>query len=139
MATIDAEFSGRMRGPSMTIWLVGTTVMVFLLWAKFAWIDEIVRAKGEVVSASRPQIIQNLEGGILAELLVSEGDIVQTGDVIVRLRGTGFQTSVADLEDQVLAAEIRRLRLEAELAGAFDFEVPVEIAARVLLLPSAHF
>jgi len=139
MATIDAEFSGRMRGSSMTIWLVGTTVMVFLLWAKFAWIDEIVRAKGEVVSASRPQIIQNLEGGILAELLVSEGDIVQTGDVIVRLRGTGFQTSVADLEDQVLAAEIRRLRLEAELAGAFDFEVPVEIAARVLLLPSAHF
>jgi adhesin transport system membrane fusion protein len=130
MATIDAEFSGRMRGSSMTIWLVGTTVMVFLLWAKFAWIDEIVRAKGEVVSASRPQIIQNLEGGILAELLVSEGDIVQTGDVIVRLRGTGFQTSVADLEDQVLAAEIRRLRLEAELAGAFDFEVPVEIAAR---------
>jgi len=139
MATIDAEFSGRMRGSSMTIWLVGTTVMVFLLWAKFAWIDEIVRANGEVVSASRPQIIQNLEGGILAELLVSEGDIVQTGDVIVRLRGTGFQTSVADLEDQVLAAEIRRLRLEAELAGAFDFEVPVEIAARVLLLPSAHF
>ena len=130
MATIDAEFSGRMRGSSMTIWLVGTTVMVFLLWAKFAWIDEIVRANGEVVSASRPQIIQNLEGGILAELLVSEGDIVQTGDVIVRLRGTGFQTSVADLEDQVLAAEIRRLRLEAELAGAFDFEVPVEIAAR---------
>ena len=54
MATIDAEFSGRMRGSSMTIWLVGTTVMVFLLWAKFAWIDEIVRANGEVVSASRP-------------------------------------------------------------------------------------
>ena len=77
-----------------------------------------------------PQIIQNLEGGILAELLVSEGDIVQTGDVLVRLRGTGFQTSVADLEDQILAAEIRRLRLVAEMEGAFDFDVPDEIAAR---------
>lgn len=130
MATIDAEFSGRMRGSSMTIWLVGATVLVFLLWAKFAWIDEIVRANGEVVSASRPQIIQNLEGGILAELLVSEGDIVQTGDVIAKLRGTGFQTSVADLEDQILSAEIRRLRLEAEIQGAFDFEVPAQIANR---------
>jgi len=130
MATIDAEFSGRMRGPSMTIWLVGATVLVFLLWAKFAWLDEIVRADGEIVSASRPQIIQNLEGGILAELLVSEGDIVQTGDVLARLRGTGFQTSVADLEDQILAAEIRRLRLEAEMEGAFDFTVPFEIAER---------
>ena len=130
MATIDAEFSGRMRGSSMTIWLVGATVLLFIIWAKFALLDEIVRADGEVVSASKPQIIQNLEGGILAELLVSEGDIVQTGDVLVRLRGTGFQTSVADLEDQVLAAEIRRLRLVAEMEGAFDFEVPDEIASR---------
>lgn len=129
MATIDAEFSGRMRGSSMTIWLVGATVLLFIIWAKFAWLDEIVRADGEVVSASKPQIIQNLEGGILAELLVSEGDIVQTGDVLVRLRGTGFQTSVADLEDQILAAEIRRLRLVAEMEGAFDFDVPDEIAA----------
>ena len=130
MATIDAEFSDRMRGSSMTIWLVGATVLVFLVWAKFAWIDEIIRANGEVVSASRPQIIQNLEGGILAELLVSEGDIVQPGDVLVRLRGTGFKTSVTDLEDQILSAEVRRIRLEAEIAGAFEFTVPPEIAAR---------
>ncbi|MFT4743216.1 MAG: adhesin transport system membrane fusion protein [Yoonia sp.] len=130
MATIDAEFSGRMRGSSVTIWLVGATVLIFLLWAKFASLDEIVRANGELVSASRPQIIQNLEGGILAELLVSEGDIVQPGDVLARLRGTGFQTSVADLEDQILSAEIRRLRLEAEIGGAFDFSVPVAIARR---------
>jgi adhesin transport system membrane fusion protein len=130
MATIEAEFSGRMRGSSLTIWLVGATVVIFLLWAKFASLDEIVRANGELVSASRLQIIQNLEGGILAELLVSEGDIVQTGDVLARLRGTGFQTSVADLEDQIISAEIRRLRLEAEIAGAFDFSVPVEIAQR---------
>lgn len=130
MATVDAEFSGEMRGSSMVIWLVAATVLIFILWAKFAWVDEIVRAQGEVVSASRPQIIQNLEGGILAELLVSEGDVVQQGDVIARLRGTGFETNVADLSDQILAADIRRMRLEAEIAGAFDFEVPVAIMAR---------
>lgn len=130
MATVDAEFSGKMQGSSMTIWLVGATVLVFLAWAKFAFLDEIVRAEGEVVSASRPQIIQNLEGGILAELLVGEGEIVEQGQVIAKLRGTNFLTSVADLEDQILALEVRRLRLEAEIAGAYEFAVPSEIAER---------
>lgn len=130
MATVDAEFSGDVKGSSLTIWLVAATVLVFLTWAKFAFLDEIVRAEGEVVSASRPQIIQNLEGGILAELLVAEGDVVAQGDVIAKLRGTNFLTSVADLEDQILAAEVRRLRLEAEIAGAYEFDVPADIAAR---------
>ena len=61
MAIMDAEFSGRMRGPSAIIWLIAASVLIFLLWAKFAWIDEIVRAEGEVVSSAPPQIIQNLE------------------------------------------------------------------------------
>lgn len=130
MATVDAELSDNMRGSSLIIWLVGATVLIFLGWAKFAWIDEIVRAPGEVVSASRPQLIQNLEGGILAELLVNEGDIVQEGDVLARLRGTQFSTRVTDLEDQVIATQVRRLRLEAEIAGEFDFPVSELIATR---------
>lgn len=130
MATVDAEFAGKMRGPSLIIWLVGATVLLFLLWAKFAWIDEIVRAPGSVVSSSRPQIIQNLEGGILAEMMVSEGDIVDTGDVLARLHATRFVTAVDDLQDQIDAREIRRLRLEAEMAGMFDFVVPDDLAAR---------
>lgn len=130
MATIDAEFDGRMQGASLTVWLVGATVLLFIGWAKFALLDEIVRGQGEVISASRPQIVQNLEGGILAELLVSEGQEVAEGEVIARLRGTNFETTVADLEDQILAAEVRRLRLEAEIAGASVFDVPANIAAR---------
>ena len=128
MVTITEEFEGRTRGPSLLIWLVGLTVVLFIVWAKFAVIDEIVRANGSVVSSSRPQIIQNLEGGILAELFVSEGDQVEPGDVLARLRGTQFETAVTDLREQVAAAEIRRLRLEAEIDGQFDFEVPTEIA-----------
>jgi len=130
MAVWEEEFSGRMRGPSAIIWLVGATVLLFVVWAKFAWIDEIVRADGSVISASRPQIIQNLEGGILAELLVTEGDIVEPGQVLARLRDTQFQAMVDDLEDQIIAAEIRRLRLEAEMEGLMEFVVPADIAAR---------
>jgi membrane fusion protein, adhesin transport system len=130
MAIMDAEFSGKMKGPSMIIWLIGASVLIFLLWAKFAWIDEIVRADGEVVSSAPPQIIQNLEGGILAELLVAEGDVVEPGQVLARLRDTQFQTTVDDLNDQITAADIRRLRLEAELAGQTTFVVPADMAAR---------
>lgn len=131
MATLDAQFEDELKGPSMVIWLAAGSLFLFVFWAAFAWVDEIVRAPGSVISSSRPQIIQNLEGGILAELTVREGDIVNPGDVLARLHGTEFQTSVDDLRDQIAALDIRRLRLEAELAGAFDFQVSPDLAARV--------
>ena len=130
MATIDAELNETMRGPSIIIWLVAATLAVFIGWAAFAWIDEIVRADGEVVSSSRPQIIQNLEGGILSEMLVSQGDTVQPGQVLATLYATRFQTAVDDLQEQIDALEVRRLRLEAEVSGAFDFDVAADLAAR---------
>ncbi|MGR3547727.1 MAG: HlyD family type I secretion periplasmic adaptor subunit [Roseovarius sp.] len=129
-ASILAELNGRLRGPSLMVWLCAASVWIFILWAAFAWIDEIVRAPGEFISTSRPQIIQNLEGGILAELLVQEGDVVARGDVLARLHDTRFNSEVADLQDQIAGLEVRQLRLEAELAGQFDFVVPEVLAAR---------
>ncbi|MFK7837876.1 MAG: HlyD family type I secretion periplasmic adaptor subunit [Sulfitobacter sp.] len=127
---MDAQLGRQMRGPSAVIWLCVAAVAVFVTWAAFAWVDEIVRAEGSMISSSRPQIIQNLEGGILAQLEVAEGDTVNKGDVLARLHGTQFQSSVDDLRDQISTFEIRRLRLEAELAGQFDFAVPNEWAGR---------
>lgn len=117
------------RGSSLTIWLCATVVVVFLIWSSLASVDEIVRAEGEVISSSRPQIIQNLEGGILAELYVTEGDIVEQGDTLARLRGTSFQSTVDELENQINALSIRQMRLEAEMAGKFTMELlPKQIA-----------
>ena len=89
-----------------------------------------MRADGEVISSSRPQIIQNLEGGILADLNVVEGDVVSQGDILARLHDTKFQSSVDELRDQIAALEIRRLRLEAEMAGENEFSVKPEHLAR---------
>ena len=134
MTTYDSSFDGqldrRLKSPSMLVWTIWAALMIFIVWAAFARVDEIVRAPAELVSASRPQIIQNLEGGILGELAVSEGDVVEPGDVLARLQGTGFQTTVDDLSDKITAMEIRRLRLEAEMAGQFDFDVPANLSAR---------
>jgi adhesin transport system membrane fusion protein len=127
---LNAQMNVQLRGPSMVIWLCLATVVVFLLWAAFAWVDEIVRAEGSMISSSRPQIIQNLEGGILAELSVKEGDTVARGDVLARLHGTQFKSAVDDLQDQITGLEVRRMRLEAELAGQFDFTVPETLARR---------
>lgn len=131
MTTWDSEFETRSARPSTVIWAIGAVFVVFLTWAAFAWVDEIVRAPGTVVSSSRPQIIQNLEGGILAELSVSEGDTVEPGQVLGRLQGTQYQTAVDDFSDQIAALEIRKLRIEAEMRGESRFMVPRDLAERV--------
>ncbi|MEO0767056.1 MAG: HlyD family efflux transporter periplasmic adaptor subunit [Pseudomonadota bacterium] len=130
-ASLDAQLEADMRGPARMIYLCGAAVLVFVLWAAFAWVDEIVRGQGEMISSSRPQIIQNLEGGILAELLVGEGDIVNRGEVLARLEGTQFQSQADDLNNQITALTVRKLRLEAELAGQFDFDVPEGVGANM--------
>lgn len=131
MATFDPPLDRRDRRPSATVWLIGVTVLAFLLWSAFAWVEEIVRAPGQIVPSSRPQIIQNLEGGILAELSVSEGDTVEAGQVLARLHATQYQAAVDDLTDQIATLDARRLRLEAELAGQDSFVAPPDLVARV--------
>ena len=126
---LRGELGTRLRGPSLTIWLSAAAVLIFLIWASLAWIDEIVRAEGELASSSRPQIIQNLEGGILSELLVKEGDAVARGDVLARLHAAEYEASVADLAEQITALEMRRLRLEAEIDGASDLALPERLVA----------
>lgn len=130
MTTWDNEFERKGR-PSAVIWAIGAVFVVFLAWAAMAWVDEIVRAQGTVVSSSRPQIIQNLEGGILAELAVAEGDTVEPGQILGRLQGTQYKAAVDDLSDQIAALEIRKLRIEAEMRGESRFMVPQELADRV--------
>jgi adhesin transport system membrane fusion protein len=125
------EFETRGQRPSAVIWAIGAALVVFVAWAAVAWVDEIVRAQGTVVSSSRPQIIQNLEGGILAELRVGEGDVVEPGQILGRLQGTQYQSAVDDFSDQIAALEIRKLRIEAEMRGEKRFFVPEALALRV--------
>ena len=131
LAAIEDDFAGKMRGPSRVIWLIAATFALFIAWAAVAWVDEIVHAPGAVVSSSRPQIIQNLEGGILAQLHVAEGDVVEAGQTLARLYGTEYQSAVDQFSDEIAALETRRLRLEAEMAGMDAFDVPEETAHRV--------
>ena len=130
MSQAEEDLAASTRGASRIIYLVGLAFVIFIVWAAVAWVDEIVRADGEVVSSSRSQIVQNLEGGILAELHVHQGETVAAGQVLARLQDTKFRAAKDDLQDQIDALEIRRHRLEAEMEGAYDFLVPDELAKR---------
>ncbi|MBO9401767.1 HlyD family type I secretion periplasmic adaptor subunit [Shimia sp. R9_1] len=129
-AGYDSGLDDQLRASRLTIRLIAIAMGLFVLWAAFAWVDEIVRADGEVVSSSRSQSVQNLEGGILADLAVKQGDLVEAGQVLATLSDTRFRSAFDDLQDQIDALELRRLRLEAEIEGKFEFNVPEELATR---------
>ncbi|NIY80774.1 HlyD family type I secretion periplasmic adaptor subunit [Celeribacter sp. HF31] len=130
MVTLDDMLDRDMDRPGWVIRIVGLIVLAFLLWAAIARVDEIVRSDGQMISSSRPQIVQNLEGGILSELLVHEGQEVAQGQVLARLQGTEFRTSADDLQEKLDALNVRQLRLEAEMAGEGAFDVSDDLAAR---------
>lgn len=130
MSGLENLLDKDMDRPGWIIRIVALVIVVFIIWASVASVDEIVRADGEMISSSRPQIIQNLEGGILSSLRVSEGDVVEQGDILATLSGTEFRTSAEDLQEKLDALEVRKLRLEAELEDKDGFDVPDDLASR---------
>lgn len=101
----------------LTIWSLIAFVVFCLLWAHFAVVDEVTRGDGKAIPSSRLQKIQNLEGGIVAELFVREGQIVEAGDPLLRLDDTRFASNVGETEADRLALLLRVERLSAEVQG----------------------
>ena len=75
----------RHRGMSWTIGLLTLLVVAFVVWAYFSNVEEVTRGQGSVIPSSREQVIQSLDPGVLAALTVKEGDLVEAGQVLVRL------------------------------------------------------
>lgn len=95
---------------------VFVAVGTLLAWAAHAMLDEITRGDGRVVPSSRIQVIQNLEGGILASVMVREGDIVEKGGLLARIENTVAQTTYRESRSRYLALLARIARFEAELS-----------------------
>ena len=119
------------RMARLTLWsLLGFFVFAGL-WAHFAVVDEVTRADGKAIPSSRLQKIQNLEGGIVAELFVREGQLVEAGAPLVRLDDTRFSSRMGETEADPHALLLRIERLEA---GGQDRE-PVFPAALEQAVP----
>lgn len=106
------------------------TVVTFTVWASWFRIDEVARATGEVIASSRVQIIQSVDGGVLEQLLVKEGDRVAPGQLLARLEQTRVGASVGEVEARLFALEARATRLRAEVIGEQRLAFPSDLLAR---------
>ncbi len=114
----DVHAATRHRGRRFAYILTILSLGFFIvmgLWAHYAVLDEVTRGEGTIIPSSRIQVIQNLEGGILAEILVHEGDIVEAGAPLVRIENTLAQANLEDARSQYLALLATEARLLAEL------------------------
>ncbi|MGC5703831.1 HlyD family type I secretion periplasmic adaptor subunit [Pseudomonas sp. NFXW11] len=99
----------------LTIWGIIGFFLFLVLWANFAVIDEVTKGEGKAIPSSKVQKIQNLEGGIVAELYVKEGQVVEAGAPLIRLDDTRFQSNVGETETVRLSMLLRVERLSAEV------------------------
>ena len=114
----------------LTIWAIIGFFLFLLLWANFAVIDEVTRGDGKAIPSSKLQKIQNLEGGIVAELFVHEGQIVDAGAPLLRLDDTRFVSNVGETEADRLSMLLRVERLSAEVEER-PLSIPEEVRSAV--------
>lgn len=105
------------RRPSIVVWMSFLAVGALLVWAYFAPLEEIAAGNGKIIPSSRAQMIQSLEGGILSELLVQEGDIVEGGQKLAVLDDTRFRASYGELDSKILSLEAAAARLRSQMNG----------------------
>ncbi|MDY0918549.1 HlyD family type I secretion periplasmic adaptor subunit [Pseudomonas viridiflava] len=104
------------RAMSLTVWIAAALLLSALLWAGFAVLEEVTTGEGKAIPSSKVQVIQNLEGGIVSDIFVREGQVVDKGDTLLRLDDTRFMSSRSESEvDRLtLTAQVERLAAEAE-------------------------
>jgi membrane fusion protein, adhesin transport system len=105
------------------LWLhLSTATLVLTLacglgWAALARVDEVTRGEGKVIPASRIQLVQNLEGGIVRRITTREGAMVREGDVLVQIDATSFGSSLDERREKLSGLRAMLARLEAHAEG----------------------
>ena len=110
----------------LTLWVAMIGLVIMTTWAGMTEIDQVKRAQGQVIASDRTQVIQAVDGGVLRELLVQEGDEVQAGQLLASFEKTRVRAALDDTQGKVMALRITLARLRAEVYGqklSFDQEM----------------
>ncbi len=108
------------------MYMIALVLIVLITWAWFAKVDELTRGQGRVIPSKQVQVVQSLDGGIVTELLVAEGQTVKQGDPLVRIDETRAKSSVRENKTQYLAYLAKQSRLKA-LANGRGYNPPSEV------------
>lgn len=108
------------------LWIGAAVIIWLITWAYFAQIDALTRGQGKIIPSNQLQVIQNLEGGIVIDLLVQEGQRVKKGDILLKIDDTGFVSSFAENQLRFDELEAKSIRLLAEANGT-EFTVSKQI------------
>lgn len=133
----EHEFTEAIEAPmekrliKQVMWFVVGSVFLVLLWSVFADIEEIAKAKGQVVPLGHKQVIQSQSGGTLASVLVTEGDLVSKGDVIASFVSVDSQA----VEEELLGQQAN-LQLRIERYNAFIEGRPADFSSYELTYPA---
>ncbi|MCB9991874.1 MAG: HlyD family type I secretion periplasmic adaptor subunit [Rhodospirillales bacterium] len=136
MATKDTDFMSELEAATRlkphvaaNIFLLSIFALVafFIIWASVSKIEELTRGSGQVVPSREVQVVQSLEGGILAELLVREGDRVEKDQILMRISDVAFSSEERGVEARSLGLRAKKARLTAEANGT-AFVIPEDIA-----------
>lgn len=123
----DVRAAVRLKTPRtsrMLLWTSVSLLTCFLLWAHFAVLEEVKRGNGKVVPSRQIQVVQSLEGGIVGDLLVQEGAVVQQGQSLMRIDDTKFAAEFGEIRERRAAMAARVARLEAEARGRNTITFP---------------
>ncbi|QZA81822.1 HlyD family type I secretion periplasmic adaptor subunit [Deefgea piscis] len=114
------------RHANILLYVCSALLLLLIIWAIFAEIDQVTVAEGKVIPSSQIQIIQNLEGGIVASIPVKVGEIVRKGQVLMKLDEKRFSSSLEESTVKHDALEAKMARLTAEANGT-AFEPPADL------------
>ena len=106
---------------------IGIAFAIALMWAAVSQIDEVTRGEGKVIPSRQLQVLQSLDGGVVSEILVREGDIVEAEQILLRIDQTRFTSSVRESRVQYIALLAKAARLRALTEGV-PFVIPPDIA-----------
>jgi adhesin transport system membrane fusion protein len=114
------------RGGRAIIWVTFALFLLFVIWAYFSNIEQVTRSDGKVIPSTQIQIVQNLEGGILSEIMVDVGELVKKDQLLLRIDETRFSSSFKQNRSKYLSYKARASRLLSE-ANDTAFKVPQEV------------
>jgi adhesin transport system membrane fusion protein len=110
----------------LLLYAIACVLIALILWASFAKVDEVTRGEGRVIPSKQVQVIQSLDGGIVSEILVHEGQTVTVGSPLIRIDETRAVSSLRENQVQYLAFLAKQTRLRS-LAEDKPFTPPPEV------------